>query len=1334
MFHRLTPQFILDEMAAGRSAGEFEAASLFVDISGFTPLTAALMAHGTEGAEVLAQVLAEVFEPLIEAVHAQGGAIAGFAGDAFKAVFPGADPTTDLAAVTAAWTIRTLLAAHSEKLTRFGAFSFSGKACVGRGPISWELWDGADASHAQQAACVIAGEGIAAAMQLDPHAARGEVVVTPSVYARLPAGTVAATARPDCMHIDSWLTPLPVQGSPQPDAQRPPPPAQAALAARFFPSALLHTSLQGEFRRVTTLFVNLERALTPAERVTFQRLLFDTLARLDGFLCRVGAMGSQDNGQTLLLLWGAPAGSEQDVLRALAFLVALRADSPIRFRAGVTTGMAYAGFVGAARREEYTAYGTYVNLAARQVMAAAYGEIWLDEATASQAAGYATVDHGSHRFKGFAATQKIHLLTGRGQVETDRFYSGRLIGRERELSCLEQALHPLDRGRFGGLVTVIGEAGMGKSRLVHEFLRRQPQVQSFLCQSDEILRQPLNPFRHWLNRYFNQRTGNDEASNKAAFAARIEQLMSRLTQRTADASTAGSPDGAISAAEIPRISPFLGALIDLRWAGSIYEQLEPQLRFENTLDALKTLIKAESLLQPVVVQLEDAHWLDADSAEFLRKLLRNVDGYPFIVIATSRPPEASSHDFDIVDALSGECAVTTLDLAALDRNSLAGLAEAILGHSLTPSLADELAARADGNPFFAEQILLYLREQGLLQRGDQGWQLLDEAGSMTANSVLSGDVRAVLTARLDRLAPPVKEVVQTAAVLGREFDIPVLMQILGESDALASHLEQAGAAAIWSAIDQTRYLFRHALLRDAAYDMQLRAQLRSLHRQAANAVQTLFEDELAPRYADLAYHFGRAEARNEERRYAGLAGGYAAEQFANDDALRYLQRALELSVDAAVDERLALLLQLETVHNTLGSRDAQASALVEMDELAAEAATPADLAQLALRRANLARVTTDYPEALRAAKAALAWAIRAGRGDLEIDARNVRGRVLWRMHRPEEAAQQLNEALTQARDQNRPEAIARNLYDLGLVEYNEGAYDAALTQFQQARATFAELADIKGEALCQGMIGTVQTRRGDFSDAIENLRTGLKLVTSIGWVPGQTYFLANLGDAELAVGLLDEARLHHEQAHRAAIEINDREGEAYSLDGLGLIAYFGGDYATAQQRFQAALTLYEQIGQKRLQLYTYNHLAYAAYYDGELQTAAESFAHAEALLAEGNGEAAIQLDTQAAAAAISWALGERTTALAKTDAISDHLANHGMEGIEYPIQVCWICYEVNHAAAVETPERRQKADLFLRRAVEHFTTRAKMLPPALAAAYHNNIPIHHAVQAMIAKR
>ena len=978
MFHHLTPQFILDQMMAGRSAGEFEGACLFVDIAGFTPLTTALMAHGTEGAEVLAQVLADVFEPLIEAVYAQGGAIAGFAGDAFKAVFPGTEPATDLAAVTAAWTIRTLLAAAPEKVTRFGAFSFSGKACVGRGPITWQIWEGVDVSHAQQAACVIAGEGIRAAMQLDPHAARDEVVVTPSVYARLPAGMVAATERPDCMRIDSWLSARHGHRSWQPDALQSPSPVQAALAARFFPSALLRTSLQGEFRRVTTLFVNLERGLTPAERVTFQRLLFDALARFDGFLCRVGAVGSQDNGQTLLLFWGAPAGSEQDVARALAFLVAMRADSPVRFRAGVTTGMAYAGFVGARRREEYTAYGTYVNLAARQVMAAAYGEIWLDEATASQAAGYATADHGSHRFKGFAEARPIHLLVGRGQPEADRFYSGRLIGRERELQFLEQATHPLEQGRFGGVVTVIGEAGMGKSRLVHEFLRRQPQVQSFLCQSDEILRQPLNPFRYWLHDYFNQTTGSDEVRNKAAFAARIEQLVSRLTHRSADAAPPHAQDGAINAAEITRISPFLGALVDLHWPDSIYEQLEPQLRFENTLDALKTLIKAESLLQPVVVQVEDAHWLDADSAEFLRKVVRNVDEYSFIVLATSRPPEASSHDFDITNAFADERTVTMLDLTALDRDSLAGLAEEILGGRLTPSLADELAERADGNPFFAEQILLYLREQGLLEAGAQGWQLLGDSGSMTANAVLSGDVRAVLTARLDRLSPPVKEVVQTAAVLGREFDTSVLMQMLGQDHALASRLEQASAAAIWSAVDQTRYLFRHALLRDAAYDMQLRAHLRSLHQQAADAVQTLFEDELAPRYADLAYHFGRAEVRAEERRYAGLAGGYAAEQFANDDALRYLQRALDLSADAAVEERLQLLLKLEAVHNTLGSRDAQAGAMAQMDELAAEAASPAELAQLALRRANLARVTTDYAEALQAAEAALAWAMRRG--------------------------------------------------------------------------------------------------------------------------------------------------------------------------------------------------------------------------------------------------------------------------------------------------------------------------------------------------------------------
>ena len=849
MLHSLTPHFILDELAAGRTAGKFDGVCVFVDIAGFTPLTLALMEHGTEGAEVLADVLMRVFGPLIEIVYDQGGWIAGFAGDAFKAVFPchaasvgpDAPDTAYRHAVQAAWRIRTRLATAPHVETRFGTFGFSGKACVADGVVDWQIWQAGSIAdtpdtwgvgQSQQAACVIGGTAMAAALSLDPQAERGEAIVSQAVLARLPADLLRTTPRAGCARIDDFLAPLlpPVTAALPHVTNASPDPE---LAARFFPAELLRSPLQGEFRRVTTVFVNFTRELTPAEQADFEATFFALLARFSGFLCRVGQIGGKDNGQTLLLFWGAPVSSEHDVARALNFLLALRAAAPVPLRAGVTTHLAYAGFVGAPRREEYTCYGTYVNLAARQLMAAEAGEIWLDAATARRAQDFTLAEHGQRQFKGFAAPQPVTLLAGSGLQTAARDYHRPLVGRGAELARLHQALEPLHAQQFGGVITLIGEAGMGKSRLAHELLHPTAdeapvpsgQPQSILCQTDEILRQPLNPFRYWLRTYFNQAPGQSEAANKAAFAAKLDQLNRQLTARLATAPPRSSMRALL--AELDRTRPFLGALVDLHWAGSLYEQLEPQLRYENTLDALKTLLKAESLRHPLVIQLEDAHWLDQESAEFVAKLLHNIDDYPLLLLVTTRHVEAHSSEFDIAKALPTDISQSTVDLTALDPAAITAVAAELLGGPLAPSLAEELTRRADGNPFFAEQIVLYLREQQLLRQTGDGWQLDTTAGDgFTAHAVLSGDVRAILTARLDRLPGPVKAVVLAAAVLGREFDTRVLMHMLQANAELRLKLQAATEAALWSAVEETRYLFRHALLRDAAYDMQLRARLR----------------------------------------------------------------------------------------------------------------------------------------------------------------------------------------------------------------------------------------------------------------------------------------------------------------------------------------------------------------------------------------------------------------------------------------------------------------------------------------------------------------------------
>jgi class 3 adenylate cyclase len=408
----------------------------------------------------------------------------------------------------------------------------------------------------------------------------------------------------------------------------------------------------GEFRQVAPVFIsfnepNLER-LNAFVSTTMQ-----LAADYGGYFNK---LDFGDKGGVILVLFGAPLAHENDLGRAADFLLVLQQAvnaSPLlnpagrpgvlrpgfQWRVGLSRGTVFAGMVGGAQRGEYTAIGTVVNLAARLMQSAPWGSIWLDEATAQRLQRTFTIDLvGTRNFKGFTEAHHVYCMKGRRVAAEDSrrgVYSGKLRGREVEFAQLQAFVQPVLKGQFGGVLVVTGEAGIGKSRLVHEFAwwlkENLPAEQAplwVLAQTDEVLRQSLNPFRYALREYFSQSATLSEAENKLRFAARLDALAAETADPTLRQ-------------ELERTRPFLGALLDLYWPGSLYDQLEPKLRFENTLVALTTLLCAESLRQPVIIFLEDLQWLDDDSRYFLLHFSRAMSAderiqYPILLLSAAR--------------------------------------------------------------------------------------------------------------------------------------------------------------------------------------------------------------------------------------------------------------------------------------------------------------------------------------------------------------------------------------------------------------------------------------------------------------------------------------------------------------------------------------------------------------------------------------------------------------------------------------------------------------------------------------------------------------------------
>ncbi|MEZ4662210.1 MAG: AAA family ATPase, partial [Caldilineaceae bacterium] len=1063
MTHNLVPHFILEQFKQRCFAGEFAAATIFIDISGFTPLTVALMQHARAGAEALADALRTVHAPFVQTIYQHGGFIPFFAGDGITAIFPVATTPNSaaLAAAATAEAIRQLVGAAGMTVqTRFGDFTIGVKLGLAYGPVQWGI-----PGHGERYAFYLRGPAIDGCAHAEQQAQQGQILADAAILPFLAAYATLAP-QPDSPYVALLRCEVDVP----PNAVRPPAPSRAQLAP-FIAPAILDLPVRAELREACVVFLTF---VEPARQAALDEFVATVLQAAHQFGGEVNQVDFGDQGGLIILLFGAPLAREQVVERTAECLLALRQTAAaITWRAGVTFGTLWAGFRGGPERMDYGATGLVMNMASRMAQKATWGETWVDEAVYTRlTSGYHLDALGTMLFKGRTEAQPIYALRRRREVDAAQFKADTrasaadLIGRARELTRLQQWLQVHLATAGMSVLTIQGEAGIGKSRLAAEarrWLTNTQPVRWLTCPADAILRQSLHPFRVALRHYFGQRHGQSPAANQAAFDAALQQLFARLAALGATAA-AFQP-------EIERTRAFLGALLELYWADSLYATLEPELRFANTLAAISALLHAEALLQPVVLHLEDCQWFDDDSLAQLQHLLRQPAAGPLAVIATRRDGEDAAVSFTVEATIPQQ----TLHLTYLAQAAVQQQAQQVLGAPLTGAAAHFLATKTNGNPYFVEQLALELQRRDLLQPNRDGCLALLENEA----AILPTTLTQVLVARLDRLPMVRKQVVQTAAVLGRDFALPVLQAMLPDVTNWEEQMALGVREQLWSASEADHFTFHHALLRDAAYDMQLRARLRTLHQQAGATMEQIYHDNLAPHAGALAHHYDQAEAVATAVHWYGQAGEQALQQYANEAAARYFRRGLALAPAAAAATRYPLLLGSEAAHNWLGQRTPQQADLADLETATAALQDDGKRSEVWLRKTALQLATGQHHAAGASAARAAAYAQAAGDGLAQARAYHRWGRTYWQAGNYEAAIPRLEKALTLTLAYRGPREEAQCLYDLAVVAHYREEYDEALTHLQKALAVYRALQDGRGESICRSLWGVILNLTGN---------------------------------------------------------------------------------------------------------------------------------------------------------------------------------------------------------------------------------------------------------------
>ncbi|MCB9144027.1 MAG: tetratricopeptide repeat protein [Anaerolineales bacterium] len=1242
---RLVPDFIIEKYKTNKLRGTFQGAAIFVDLSGFSKMTDALSSHGHNGAEALANLMRVIFEPLVTAVYEQGGFVIGYAGDAFNAIFP-EDPLNPKLETKRCLAALVAMQKHMLKNpvveTPYGNFPIAIKSGMGFGETRWQMFKSETGMHLSY---WLRGDSLNRAVHAEEKARPGEIIIDPVAHERI-ADMVEVNTMSEGVRIVNILSSLPAPASitePEPES---------APMNMFFPEALSSQKIVGEFRHVINLFIDIPLNISDETLVApFMQTVYELQEIYGGFFLRPD-LG--DKGFNLLMFWGAPVAREHDVERALSFVMELATRTELSLRAGITYRIAYAGFMGASLREDYTAYGWGVNLAARLMEHAGESEFWLDEEIARRAEKTFNVKLlGDYSFKGFAKKQRTYRLMSR-KSEVQLMFDGAMIGRQSEIKVLTTFSEPVRVGKYAGMLIVSGEAGMGKSRLLHEFQASNYfndfQTHWVICQTEEIKREAFHPFKSWLRKRFKLAEDANNELNWAAFSSEIETL------------AAATPKPELSS-ELRRTASVLAALVNITQPDSLYETLDAKSRYENTITALSVLFRAESLKRPLYLFIEDIHWLDDATREFLTYFNRilqadEASSYPIAILATKRSEEKVE--------VPADWRPQEIALDKLTPAHLFAIAENILGKPITTDLNKSLDKRAEGNPFFAEQILRYLLENELLRLNPEGYYEADEK----AETLIPVDVHTVMIARLDRLTREIRETIQAASILGREFVVDVLSHMLKDQmEKLPRYVHEAENADIWASIEEINYIFRHAMLRDAAYSMQLKTQRRKLHALAFESMLEIYKGDLEPYHSDLAYHAEKGSLQAEALHYLMLSGGHAMSNFQNRLAIDYYTRALAVLPKDTPHKEFDILLKRAECFYNIGESVFQLSDLNRLEELAKIIGDDSRLAKAYVRRALYASIIGDFGSTTQYATQARDLAQTANDTETLLAVYIVLPDALIHAGEAEKAKQAALDGIKLAQKIGNRTKEASGLSALSLAVLELEGHAAAQKYQRQALEIAQEVKDLFLEAKLWNNLALSIASEGDYHTAQSHFQKALRIFQEQGNQGGKSLAYANLGWLSSILGEYDNARGYYERALNIAREQGSIIEELYTHINLSASASGQGNSSEALAHAQKALTLSTQAKDRTSEAWAHFYLAHAELLTGNPSAAVTAFQKSLEIRTEANSLALI-IESRAGLVDAYLASNDQAAAGKEAQHLIEHMEKDpAFEGTEEPLRI-----------------------------------------------------------------
>jgi class 3 adenylate cyclase/tetratricopeptide (TPR) repeat protein len=1122
---------------------EIEGTLAFVDISGFTAMSESLSSRGRAGAEEVTDVMNATFAALLDVAYAEGGGLLKFGGDALLLLYEGEDHASR--AAHAAFEMRRTLRTIGRPRTSAGAVTLRMHAGIHAGRFQFFL---VGDSHRE---LLVTGPAATRTVEMEAASEAGEILLSPEAAAQIDPSAVGADKGPGRLlhaapEARGALTELPEFGDI---------PLEIAVPAPLRAQLLEVGPLEGEHRNAAIGFIrfggvdDVIRAEGPVAAAEALDTLVCTIqfAAAEHEVTFLESDVDRDGGR-IVLVAGAPhtfGDDEERLLRTLRS--ALDAGLPLPVHVGASRGRVFTGQVGAPFRRTYTILGDTAALAARLMARAGENQIYV------AADAFA---RGGTRFTG----RELEPFLVKGKSEPVRaVVLGELVGettepaeadaaeklpfvdRERERAVLGASLAPVRMG-FGTFVELIGEPGIGKSRLADELGDQCGDMERVTVRCGQYeASTPYHPFRPFLRSLLGVELNGDSEHNRTVLSERLAAIDEEL---------------------VPW-APLLAAPLDADVASTReVDELDPSFRRARLHGVVGSLL-GRLLDSPTLLLFEDVHWMDDASSELLRHLGTQLSSRPWLTCTTRRPGGGGFAAAEGVPPL----AALTLRLEALPIEDAKILVRAATAKR---ALSDEelaaIAERGAGNPLFLQELA---SPEDAVERTEQ----------------LPDTVEALVATRIDRLAPGDRALLRWASVLGTSFSGAVVTDVLAGDPTAAADSEAWDRLAEFVERDSEvagGFRFRHALIRDCAYEHLSYRRRRELHARVAEVIEERHGARAADAAELLSLHFHRAERWPETWRHSLEAGRRAQAKWANLEAAEFYRRALDGATQIADLEPAEIASVWEALGDCLrlaGDLDEAAVAFASSRRLLPKE-SPERVALIrkeGLLRDDMGRYAAAVRWYNRGLRAAAQLPDEASRKRFSTELRLALAQTRFRQGAFRDCIRRFEEIVAEALQSGDLATLAPAYLILHLVHVQLGSPKRAAYN-GLALPLYEELGDLRGQASALNNLGIEAYYAGDWEKAVDLYERSRKLHERIGDATHVGMTRNNIGEILSDQGRLDEAERLFDEVVAACDAIGHRALAAWARANIGRAAARAGRFEEAEEVLETALEMLQEIG------------------------------------------------------------------------------------------------------------------------------------------------------------